>query len=317
MNRSGVRISSRAPVSAVQFSSTGLVWAGRQVVEPVSGNGSGRGCDVVPAGAGIGFDLVVVFVDVVVAVVADGDQVGVVGVCRRFPSGRCGGAKLRLASAPQPCNRPEWIWPGRIRPGQGENLIAVSIPAPSDNNPLNILEKHKKYYKYLENNDKSYKQLNNSQHSPSRLEGVEADRIGLPTPKFVVTGPLAPSAQPSERNSRSSRAAAKYSSAVKSAVPRSWNRTVSITPVGSHLCAHSSWSRLHMIAPNRTSMSPLSSFSATSAAESLLTASTSPTSGWASGSTGGRAPAGNKAVTVACMRSASHEWVGRHQHING
>ncbi|MCY4272740.1 MAG: hypothetical protein OXF00_08865 [bacterium] len=66
----------------------------------------------------------------------------------------------------------------------GENLIAVSIPAPSDNNPLNILEKHKKYYKYLENNDKSYKQLNNSQHSPSRLEGVEADRIGLPTPKI-------------------------------------------------------------------------------------------------------------------------------------
>ena len=45
----------------------------------------GRWCDAVPARLWVGFDLVVVFVDVVVAVVAHGDEVGVVGVAAVFP----------------------------------------------------------------------------------------------------------------------------------------------------------------------------------------------------------------------------------------
>ncbi|MCY4193558.1 MAG: hypothetical protein OXF04_04580 [bacterium] len=56
---------------------------------PVGGSGVGewvgRWCDAVFAGLGVGFDLVVVFVDVVVAVVADGDEVGVVGVAAVLP----------------------------------------------------------------------------------------------------------------------------------------------------------------------------------------------------------------------------------------
>ncbi|MCY4273233.1 MAG: hypothetical protein OXF00_11380, partial [bacterium] len=50
----------------------------------------------------------------------------------------------------------------------GANLIAVSIPAPSDNNPLNNAEKQKISYKFLENNEKGCKWFDISQHYASR-----------------------------------------------------------------------------------------------------------------------------------------------------